>query len=855
MIGKHCEGYAPMIHLLGIYTVGCIGSLSAATSYLLYLWILQKPPTIQHFALICISGAFHWFPYTIVAYTVMASNAPSHAIGFAIYIALGYTTYGLILSCFTCLLKSYIARDMNSSRSFLRTWFLHRIVIACHTRFAKFLSGTEAFSSYLRCMGAKVGKHCSIRAINPVSDPALISLGDGVHLGDFSRVVAGYYSSSGYVSGGIEIQDNSVVGSQGLVLPGSVLEKNVILGALSVAPPNRVLQAGGVFVGSPAPVMVKNTLHSFDDRIEDMDMKYKKVLGNLAANFAGSTLKVSSRYFHRIGAAGRGSLRIYDHLTGLPDHAIFSPGKNYSIILRHSNCLSSDDDARLDPRGAALRIISDEKSPLLDLTLKTGNAFHARTIGDFASWLVCGAAAREEHVKHSPHIRDAMWGSLRRAESYTELHYYSNICRLLRFRDDQEMYARFKLRPYDKKFGEDSGRVEPTGILPPETGAIPRDEEDKRPRLFLADDFQRRVSSPDKVRYVLQLQIRTIPDDEVTREAALDCTKPWDEAEFPHYDVGEVTIDQALTKQESEDLEFNPFLRCPQVDVIRASSCNQSASMDHGRSVVYAICQHLRNKKPLPEGWRTFLDQSDVKVDLSGCPMAATLGEKLAKEVTLERPWYVTFWLMSAQPFLQVFLPYFVMGLVVFTPMKLILYTNYKIKKTQMVYWLPLFWLCSGMIAGLVCGLSKWILVGKKREGEVEAIWSVGIFMDTSWQAIRTVCGEYFMEMASGSIVFNIWMKVMGSRVAWDGGAYVDSMGAVLNPELIQIEQNGVVEREALLFGHIYEGDDGRVKYGKIVVMEGGFVGSRAVAMPRATIGARGRLPALSLAMKEEFVN
>ncbi|KAK4408231.1 Long-chain-fatty-acid--AMP ligase FadD26 [Sesamum angolense] len=857
IINKNCENYASIRHLIGIYAIGCLGSLSAAMSYFIYLWIVQMPPTMQHFAFMSISGAFHWFPHTIVAYTVIFNTTPSSPISFAISIAMAYTTYGIILCCFTCLLKSYIARNEDMSRTPVKTWFLHRIVIACHIRFARFLSGTEAFCLYLRHLGAKIGEHCSIRAINPVSDPELISLADGVHLGDFSRIIPGYYNSSGYLSGKIEIQDNSVVGSQGLVLPGSVIEKDVILGALSVAPANRVLQRGGVFVGSPNPVMVKNTVQSFDDRIEEMDMKYRKVLGNLAANFAGSTLKVKSRYFHRIGAAGKGILRLYEHIPGLPDHTIFSPGKTYTIIIRHSNCLSSDDDARLDPRGAAIRILSNitaERSPLLDLTLKTGNAFHARTIGDFATWLVCGAAAREEHVKHAPHVRDAMWGSLRRADSYTELHYYSNICRLFRFKDGQEMYVKFKLRPFDKKFGEDNGKVEPMGILPPETGAIPRDESDKRPLLFLSDDFQRRVNSPDRVRYVLQLQMRPVPDDEIACETALDCTKPWDEAEFPHFDVGEITIDQVLTKEESNDLEFNPFLRCAEVDVIRASSCNQSASMDHGRSVVYAICQHLRNKKPLPEAWRTFLDQSDVKVDLSGCPMAATLEKNVSKEVTLARPWYVTLWLVSAQPFLQIFLPYFLIGVIIVAPMNFIFYLN-KIHKTQMHFLLPFFWLFSGILAGLLCVLSKWILVGRKKEGKIEPIWSARIFMDTTWQAIRTLVGEYFMEMASGSFLFNVWMKLMGSEIAWDRGVYVDSMGAVLNPELVELEEYGSVGREALLFGHIYEGEGGQVKYGKIVVRKGGFMGSRAVAMPGVTVGTEGSLGALSLAMKEEFVN
>ncbi|KAJ0481123.1 hypothetical protein HanIR_Chr13g0639151 [Helianthus annuus] len=64
-------------------------------------------------------------------------------------------------------------------------------------RFAKLLSGTEAFCVYLRPLGAKIGNHCSIRAINPVSDSRLISLGAGVHLGDFSRIAAGFYARTG----------------------------------------------------------------------------------------------------------------------------------------------------------------------------------------------------------------------------------------------------------------------------------------------------------------------------------------------------------------------------------------------------------------------------------------------------------------------------------------------------------------------------------------------------------------------------------------------------------------------------------------------------------------------------------
>lgn len=735
----------------------------------------------------------------------------------------------------------------------------HRINIACHLRFAKLLSGTEAFCMYLRLLGAKVGNHCSIRAINAVCDPKLISLGEGVHLGDFSRIVTGFYSSSGYTSGIVEVQDNSVVGSQSVVLPRSLIQENVILGALSVAPIDSVLQSGGVYVGSQSPVMIKNTRHAMDERIEDMDPKYKKIVGNLAANLAATTLKVKTRYFHRIGVSGKGMLKIYDNIKGFPDHTIFVSSKQYPVIVRHSNSLSADDDARLDARGAALRILSDhansdDEKPLLDLTLKTGEAFYARTISDFATWLVCGLAAREEHVKRVPHVRDAVWTSLRDSNSYTEMHYYSNICRLFRFTDGQEMYVKFKLRPGDENIGKDSGKVEPIGILPPETGAIPRKDNDTRPLLFLVDDFKKRVSSQGGVRYIFQLQFRSVPKDEATQDIALDCTRPWDEAEFPYVDVGEIVVDQNLTKKQSEQLEFNPFLRCHEIDVVKATSASQSASIDHGRSLIYEICQHLRNGEPLPEAWKNFIEQSDVKVDLSGCPIALQVKQESThhQEVALSRTWYQTSWSTFAQPILQTFLPYFLLSYSIHSPLNWLICST----TSHQLYWFfPFFWISSGVIAAFTCVLAKLVFTTRKKDGGKSLIWSKGLLMETLWQAFRTLVSDYFMEMTTGSFLFVIWMKLMGSQVelSHDQGVYVDSNGVLLNPEMIEIEGGGCIGKEALLFGHIYEGE-GEVKFGKVRIGEGSFVGSRAVAMPGVVVESGCCLNALSLAMKEEIV-
>ncbi|PIA53414.1 hypothetical protein AQUCO_00900173v1 [Aquilegia coerulea] len=856
-----------LYHCLGIYIVGLLSSISAAILYFLYLHFSQNPPSLQHFAFLCVAGVFHWFPFTIIAYATMISTVPSNPVTFALSVGIAYLVHGLILSLLSGILTRCLSVKQEPQQYQLKIWLRHRITIASHLRFAQFLSGTEAFCIYLRLLGAKVGQHCSIRAINPVSDPELISIGKGVHLGDFSRIIAGFYSSRGvFKCQKVEIQDNSVVGSQSLILPGSVIQKDVILGALSVAPVNSVLQRGGVYVGSQTPIMVKNTLHILDERIEKMDAKYRKIVGNLAGNLAVTTMKVKSRYFHRIGVGGKGILKMFDHLPGLPDHKIFHAGKTYPVIIRHSNSLSADDDARIDARGAALRILhctenedgtANNSSPLLDLTLKTGRAFYARTIADFTTWLVCGLAAREEYVKRAPHVRDAVWDSLRKADSYAELHYYSNICRILRCNNGEEMYVKFKVRPLDDQIGEDSGKVEPMGILPPETGAIPRDENDTRPLLFLANDFQNRVSSPGGVSYIFQLQLRpAVSNNENERESVLDCTKPWDTVEFPFIDVGMITIDQKLTCEESEQLDFNPFLQCKEIDIIRATSCSESASIDHGRSLVYEICQHLRNGKPLPEAWRVFIEQSDVKVNLSGCPMAAAVAstnKDTGGKLTLERTWDKTLWAIICQPLLQIIVPYFLLGLVVFAPLSLVLHIK-EMDKLSLHWMLPLLWVSSGVLAGFLCVVAKWVLVGSKGDGETMLIWSKDVFMDTIWQASKTLIGDYFMEMASGSLLFGLWMKLMGSNIDLEQVVYVDSMGALLNPEMVEIERGGCIGRDALLFGHIYEGEGGKVKFGKIRVGEGGFVGSKAVVMPGVRVDSWGNLSALSLAMKEEIV-
>uniref|UniRef100_A0A1S3DY99 Uncharacterized protein LOC105851097 n=1 Tax=Cicer arietinum TaxID=3827 RepID=A0A1S3DY99_CICAR len=471
-------------HFIGIYLVGFLSSLAAAIAYFLYIKISKQPPSLQHFSFVCICGAFHWIPFIIIAYATMFSDVSSNPITFAISFTSAYLLHSLILITLTAV----FTRLLNQNQTKFKTWLRYQMNISCHLRCAKFLSGTEAFCVYLRLLGAKIGKHCSIRAINPVSNPELMSIGAGVHIGDFSKIITGFHSSNGYVWGKIEVHDNSVIGSQSLILPNSLIQKNVILGALSLAPMNSILQEGGLYIGSQT----------------------------------------------------------------------------------------------------------------------------------------------QSHVGN----------------------------------------------------------------------------------------------------------------------------------------------------------------------------------------------------------------------------LSATLNKEDSQKLTLTRTWYQTFTSLFTQPFLQTASPHILLGLSIYAPLNLIFHLS---KKVPIFWLLPLFWILSGTMAALTCVIAKWVLVGKKKPGEKLPIWSKRIIMDSTWQAIRTLIGDYFMEMTSGSFMFVMWMKMMGGDV--DEDVYVDSMGALLNPEMVKIERGGCVEKDALLFGHIYEGDEGgMVKFGEIKIGEDGFVGSRAMVMPGVVLENDANLAAFSLAMKQEII-
>ncbi|GKU94121.1 hypothetical protein SLEP1_g7649 [Rubroshorea leprosula] len=617
------------------------------------------------------------------------------------------------------------------------------------TVLAEHLRGTVFLNYWFEMLGARIGSSVLLDSVD-IADPSLVSIGDS------TLIAEGTLIQSHEVRNGIlsflpnRIARNSSVGPYAIIQKGTVLQEESEVLSLQKTEEGKFVSRS-----TKAGTVKSNVSYRTQNKI------ISQIMGIYMVGFLSTLSSAILSFFYIWISQSPVSLQQFTFLCILGAFR-WIPFTAIAYVTMFSHIASN-------PASFVISTALTYLAHGLILSFLTSTLTHLlRTLADFATWLLCGLAASKQHVKRVPHIRDAVWT-------------------LIRFTYGQEMYVKFKLRPYDESINEDTSKVEPTAILPQETGAIPTDEKDSLPLLFLAEDFNRRVNCSGDVRYIFQLQVRPIPEDETIRNIALDCTKPWGEAELPYINIG-----------------LHHPLR---------------ASIDHGRSLIYEICQHLRNKEPLPEAWRIFLEQSDEKVNLSGCPMAAALETKETEKLTPAR----TCSLCSSE-----------LG----SPLK-----GLRDSPRSLV--------ASGILASLICVVANWVLVGKKKEDKTVQIWSKGVFANTIWQAFTTLVGDCFMEMTSGSVLFVLWMKLMGSHVELDQGVYVDSMGALLNPEMVR---EGCVGREALLFGHIYEGEGRKVKFRKIRIGEGGFVGSRAVVTPVPIVESGGSLSALSLAMKNEIV-
>lgn len=131
----------------------------------------------------------------------------------------------------------------------LRKWFADTLMVQS-LAFSNTLYGTLYALSWLRLLGAKVGRRSEVSTVAHI-DPDLLVLGPESFVADFASVGAAIHYNGFVALGPTKLGRRCFVGNAALVRSHSQLGDNSLIGVQSV-PPSRSVEPGTSWLGSPA---------------------------------------------------------------------------------------------------------------------------------------------------------------------------------------------------------------------------------------------------------------------------------------------------------------------------------------------------------------------------------------------------------------------------------------------------------------------------------------------------------------------------------------------------------------------------------------------------------------------------
>lgn len=342
--------------------------------------------------------------------------------------------------------------------------------------------------------------------------------------------------------------------------------------------------------------------HLDDARVRDIDLGFRKLISGIALAFEQVAKQKGMRATHSFGTTAQGVLEVLAQ-PDIPSHKLFVPGRKFPIVLRHANAKGFKDDAISDGCGATLRLLDGAadapltalnlNKPLLDVLLGTGRSFPFANALSFARWVRSTLSERAEMLEELPRAKSSLEEFIRNPESYTKLHYYSQTTYLFIGVDGKQYYLRYRLINANKS--PDTGLINPKDLQLP-LDYVPRAGNDQRPETYLQTDFCQQVKKGG-LQYLLQVQLRGIEQSLECNELAKDCTIPWDEVVYPLRDLAVISFKSIIPDEIAELLQFNAYNAPTDLAMILAKSSQETASINHIRSVVYEISADIRNKQ------------------------------------------------------------------------------------------------------------------------------------------------------------------------------------------------------------------------------------------------------------------
>lgn len=344
-----------------------------------------------------------------------------------------------------------------------------------------------------------------------------------------------------------------------------------------------------------------------DPRTNNVDETFQQLISGIARAFGTIAQIKGRRATHSYGTTAAGVLTVLDNLD-IPEHKLFKAGARYPVLLRHANIKGFPDDAILDGRGATMRILAGDPDAdladlalhqyLVDILMSTGRSFTFAKALPFSQWVAGDLETRAKMIAVHPKIAPIFSEIIRDPDSYTKLHYYSETTYSFIATDGTPYFLRYRLINADNPQADEGWLASGEVRLP--LDYLPRRAWDTRSETYLQDDFKQQVMGEQGVNYLLQLQLQPVTDDSAQQEAAKDCTEPWDEDQYPFYDVAQLHLEKILPPEWAEPLEFNPYHAPPELALILAQTALENASVNHLRSIVYQVSADMR-KYQLPD--------------------------------------------------------------------------------------------------------------------------------------------------------------------------------------------------------------------------------------------------------------
>jgi len=342
--------------------------------------------------------------------------------------------------------------------------------------------------------------------------------------------------------------------------------------------------------------------HTLEELTHGLDDDFQKLVTQLQGIFGHAATMKQGRATHTFGVHARGVAKIIVPL-GFPENDFLSPGKTYSVIVRHSAPGGAKDNRAQDAASGSLKFFDGPADPtqegIHDIVMNTGRTLFVATARAFQALVLTPNPERGEKLVKTGIVKeDILSEAFRSGGSFTDFYYHSQICYNLADKSGTLSYLRYRLINADR--GAERGHF-PDSWNPNGVTIFPALPGDPRSDSYLNTEFQSRFQYGG-VRYLLQGQLR--PGDQ---HDAVDCSTRWDTDRYPWMDLAELHFTEALAGADLDGLSFNVnrtpsgiALPLATTGIWPGPQADNFASLGHLRTLVYPVARKARADAPKP---------------------------------------------------------------------------------------------------------------------------------------------------------------------------------------------------------------------------------------------------------------